>query len=206
MSNFVQTYYRISEWIMRFAYLNVLWLLFTVLGLGIFGLLPATVAMFSVVRKWVYHEEDIKMFSLFRKIYIYEFFRVNLLGAILFVIGYLLSIELHILRSTEEVMYFIASFGVVGLFIFYFTTILYFFPVFVHFNLRKRDYIKWPFLIGLTHPVLTLVLFIGISLLLYIIYITVPAMLLFFGGSIPSYLVMLGVAQTFSKFEKTEMN
>ncbi|MGY0702716.1 DUF624 domain-containing protein [Bacillus subtilis] len=44
---------RFCEWIMRFAYTNLLWLFFTLLGLGVFGIMPATAALFAVMRKWI---------------------------------------------------------------------------------------------------------------------------------------------------------
>lgn len=201
MNNLVHGYYRFAEKAMHFCYLNILWLVFTLLGLGVFGIMPATAAMFSVVRKWVNHEDDVKIFTVFWKSYKKEFIRANLLGLILFAIGYVLSIELHILRSQDHIAYYIASFGVLALILFYAVILIYFFPIFVHFNLRVIDYLKWPFVIGIVHPVLTFILIVGIGLLLYIVFSTIPALLIFFGGSITAYLLMLGISQTFSKYE-----
>src|SRR5699024_11830385 len=139
---------------MHFCYLNILWLVFTRLGLGVFGIMPATAAMFSVVRKWVNHEDDVKIFTVFWKSYKKEFIRANLLGLILFAIGYVLSIELHILRSQDHIAYYNASFGVLALILFYAVILTYFFPIFVHYNLRVIDYFKWQCLIRIVQPVL----------------------------------------------------
>src|SRR5690625_1995366 len=57
--------YRICEVITKFAYVNILWFVFTLLSLIIFGFMPATVALFSVTRKWVMGDMDVPVFSTF---------------------------------------------------------------------------------------------------------------------------------------------
>lgn len=203
MNGFVQVYYRVSEWIMRLAYVNMLWVIFTLLGLGVLGIMPATAGMFSVIRKWVLQKDDIKVFPTFWKTYKKEFFKTNLLGIVFFSIGYIFSIELHILRSSDQLMHMTASFVVILLIIFLVIILLYFFPIYVHFNLRIIDYIKWSFIIGIIHPILTIVLIIGLSLIFYAAYSTIPALLIFFGGSVPAYLMMSSISKTFDKFEET---
>lgn len=49
--------YAFCTWISRLALLNVLFLIFTFLGLGLFGLGPAIFAMAAVLRKWLRDEE-----------------------------------------------------------------------------------------------------------------------------------------------------
>lgn len=202
MTSFVQGYYRVSESIMRFAYVNLLWFVFTFLGLGIFGFMPATTAMFAVLRKWNRHEDDIRILPLFWATYKKDFVRSNVIGVFLFGTGYFLTIALHILRSSDLTMYYLASYGVVALMLLYSIVIIYFFPIFVHFNLKVSDYIKWPFIIGIIHPILTVVLIGGLGILLYATYSVMPALLLFFGGSVPAYLLMKGVSQTFARYEQ----
>ncbi len=43
--------YRICEWVMRLAYVNLLWIGIFWLGLVVFGFFPSSAAMFAVVRK-----------------------------------------------------------------------------------------------------------------------------------------------------------
>lgn len=204
MSGFVAGYYRFAVWITRFAYLNMLWVLFSLAGLLFFGVLPATTAMFAVVRKWVDGETDIPIFQTFWEVYRNEFIKINLLGYAILIIGYLLTIEFQILRSQEHIAYLIASFGVVGLFIIYFIILLYIFPIFVHFKLKPFEYIKWAFVIGIGHPFLTLFLFGVMIAIVYFTFITIPALLFFFGGSLSAYILMWGASQTFPKYERRE--
>lgn len=83
MQGFMRGFYSISEWVLRFAYVNVLWISFNLLGLIVFGFFPATIAMFTVVRKWVLKETDISVFNTFWFAYKKEFFKGNFLGFII---------------------------------------------------------------------------------------------------------------------------
>ena len=57
-------FYRAAEWISRLFLLNILWVVFTIVGLGIFGFGPATAAMFAIVRKWIITpQEDFPLFK-----------------------------------------------------------------------------------------------------------------------------------------------
>lgn len=204
MHGFVSGYYKFATWATRLAYLNILWVFFTIIGLAIFGLMPATAAMFAVVRKWVMGEPDIPIFKTFWNSYRKEFLPANGLGLILFLIGYFLVIQFNILFFQKSIVYKMASFGIVALFILYTIVITYLFPIFVHFNLKMIDYLKWPFIIGIIHPILTVLMIVGISAITYIIFMTIPALLFFFGGSTIAYLLMLGASQTFKKYEAQE--
>lgn len=201
MSGFIQGYYQFSVWVTRLAYLNLLWILFSLLGLILFGLMPATVAMFAVVRKWNMGEKDIAIFPLFWKTYKKEFIKANGLGLILLGIGYLLSVEFQIISTQTSLGYLIGRFTILAIGLLYIIILLYFFPIFVHFKLKTIHYLKWPFIIGIIHPVLTLFLFVCIGLLHYITFITFPALLFLFGASITAFIIMWGASQTFSKYE-----
>ncbi|WHX26132.1 YesL family protein [Virgibacillus halodenitrificans] len=202
MDRLAMGFYHISEWIVRIAYINFLWIGFTVAGLGVFGIMPATVAMFAVIRKWRNETNDISVFPIFWKIYKKEFFKANGFGIVFFGIGYLLTMEYQILRSMEQVSYFIASFAVLGLFLILAITLIYFFPVFVHFNLKNMQYMKWPFIIGIIHPILTVFLMVGVAFLNYAAFMFIPGVLFFFGGSVSAYIIWWGVSLTFSKYEQ----
>ena len=201
MSGFINGYYTFSVWITRLAYLNFLWVIFTLLGLGLFGIMPATVAMFAVVRKWNMGEKDIAIFKLFWQTYRQEFVKANVFGLILFGLGYILSIEFQIISTQTSLTYLIVRFSILAIALLYVIILLYFFPIFVHFNLRTLHYLKWPFIIGVIHPILTVFLFISIGLLHYVTFITVPALLFFFGASVTAFIIMWGVSKTFSKYE-----
>src|SRR5699024_3155641 len=183
MSGFISGYYQFSIWTMRLAYLNVCWVVFTLLGLGIFGFMPATTAMFAIVRKWHNGETDIPVFSTFWETYRTEFLKTNAIGLVLLVVGYVLIVELHILSAQESMVYYIVSFLFItslSIFLFIFT---FFFFIFIHFNLKTIDYLKCSFIIGIFHPIF-IVCMLGFIWCAYsLIWLSLPALFFFFGGS-----------------------
>jgi uncharacterized membrane protein YesL len=201
---FIESYYDLCVWITKFAYLNILWFLFTFIGLGIFGIMPATAAMFAVVRKWASGEKEIRVYRVFLKIYRQEFLKSNLVGYTVLLIGYGLFMELQILRAQESLFYSIVSFGVLGLFLMYFIMAIYLFPIFVHFQLRTFQYIKWAFIIGATHPILTITLAGGLGIIHFIIFSKLPALFLVFGMSSSAFILMWGALKVFPKIETKE--
>src|SRR5699024_9005025 len=98
--------YKLCEWIMRLAYVNILWIVFTAAGLIIFGFFPATGSMFTVIRKWIRKEYDIPVFRLFWSTYRSEFVRLNGIGFIFFVIGIVLYIDFRYF-FTQSGMFFL---------------------------------------------------------------------------------------------------
>lgn len=202
MQGFINGYYTMCVWITRFVYLNLLWILFTLLGIGIFGFFPSTAAMFSVVRKWIMGEPDVPIFKTFWKSYRKDFIKSNILGLLMLFAGYFLYIELQILRSQESFIYFVASLMIIATFILYLITFVYLFPLFVHFDIKTIQYLKWSLIIGVFHPILTIVLGVGIYIIHYATFMFAPALLFLFGGSVTAYLIMRGAYLTFSKYEE----
>lgn len=203
MDGIVKGYYKFALWITRFAYINFLWVLFTLLGLGIFGLMPATAGLFAVVRKWVYKEDDIPILGTFWKTFRKEFIKINLLGWLLLFVGYLLITQLRILWIQGSMPYFIASFGVIALGIVYMIVLLYTFPIFSHFEISIFENIRWSFIIGVVHIILTIFFVIVLSAIYYITLNTIPILLFIFGGSVTAYILMWGASKTFHKYEPT---
>lgn len=204
MTGFIAGYYNFCLWITRFLYVHFLWIGFTILGLGVLGVMPATAAMFAVVRKWVQGAADRPIFPLFWKTYKQEFLRSNMLGGILFLIGYGLFIQYQILRSQEEAVYYVASFAILALTVLFIVILLYFFPVFSHFKLSNIQYLLWPFMIGFLHPVLTIVLFTAVAGIYYLVFISMPGLLFLMGGSVAAFILTWGGQLTFARFECRE--
>jgi len=193
--------YMITELVMQFAYLQLLWIAFTLMGLGLLGIFPSTAAMFSVVRKWIMGEEDVPVFKTFWQTYKTEFVRVNGLGLILSAIGWLLYVDYHFFtfgQSMGSSLLKILTLLIIYLFI---TTCIYFFPIFVHFRYSVFDYFKYSFLYSVSTPLKTAGIFI-ISYIIYFLLMKVPVLFLFFSGSVISYMWMWYVYQTILKTQK----
>src|SRR6185437_12055344 len=167
MEGFAGRFLRICEIISKLAYANILWIFFTVLGLGIFGFMPATVALFTVTRKWVMGDRDIPLFKTFWTTYRKEFFKSTLFGLVLFVIGYIIYIDLAFSPTGGLFTLLRAGLFICG--ISYVILLLYIFPIYVHYDWKKRLYIKYALLLGISYPHYTFLMVIGIGALYYLL-------------------------------------
>jgi uncharacterized membrane protein YesL len=181
--------YSICEWITRLAYVNILWGLFTLVGAIILGVAPATVALFTVVRKWLlFSDKDVPIFKTFFNTYKKEFLRANKIGLFIGVVAYILYIDFLYIVNIGEAFQLIFSFFLFVILVFYFITLLYIFPVYVHYELRFFQYIKYSFFIGMANPLMTFTMFLG-SALLTVLFIYIPGLIPFF--SISSFAIVL---------------
>src|SRR5690625_1086500 len=150
--------YTFLNLIYRLAIINLLWLCFTVIGLILFGFFPATVAMFTVIRKEVL-KEDMQIFQTFWSTYKQEFLKSNLLGLILVVIGYILYIDIVFLKYISGAIQ-ILYIPVLIMCIVYILMLLYIFPVYVHYHVTIAQVIKNAFLMMVLYPIITFLMII----------------------------------------------
>lgn len=193
---------QVCEVISRMAYVNLLWIFFTIIGLGVFGFMPATVALFTVIRKWIMGDKDIPVFKTFWEAYRKEFFKSNLFGLVLFVIGYIIYIDLLLLPTGG--MYMLLRAAIFSCGILFAIVLLYIFPIYVHYDWNRRTHIKYALLIGASHPHFTLLILIGIAILYYV-SVTIPGLIPFFSISILAYIVMWTSYQVIKKMEETQV-
>ncbi|GGE49301.1 hypothetical protein GCM10011391_30160 [Pullulanibacillus camelliae] len=193
--------YRLCDWIMKFAYVNLLWLLFTIVGLGLFGIVPATASLFSVVRKWVMGETDVPVFKTFWKNYRTYFIKVNIMGLIYFIIGLVLYFDIAFFRHHTGTGATVLLVVLLMITVLYLITLMYFFPTFAHFDLSYGRYFKYTLLFGISSPVSTFIMVAGI-VANYFLMNLIPGLLPFFGISGMSFVIMWAAYRTFTKIEQ----
>ncbi|MBM7570361.1 YesL family protein [Aquibacillus albus] len=196
-------FYRISEWIMRLAYVNILWITFTLMGLILFGFSPATVALFSVTRKWIQGSTDIPVFKTFWKTYKQEFIKSNILGLILAVIGYVLYLDFQLVVQTPNSLLQLAYFPVMLIILIYLLMLLYVFPVFVHYEVNILHLLKNALLFTLMRPFNTITMAIGV-IAVYFLMSVLPGLIPFFGISLLAYVLMWSSYLAFTKLERKQ--
>ncbi|MFC0560892.1 YesL family protein [Halalkalibacter alkalisediminis] len=191
------------EWLMRLAFLNILWVLFTVLGFGIFGWAPATAAMFSVLRNRFFAEEEFSTIHMFRTVYKEEFVKSNVIG--LFMVGgswslyYSLSTLIY-LQSSVMILFGTIFFIFAILF---FIVCLFIFPVFSHYQTTFRNYFRYSLMLGLSHLHICLLMVVGLGIT-YILFTSFPGLMLFYGISLPVTCVVVLSLKVFIKLEEKE--
>lgn len=193
--------YQICIWIMRLIYVNILWIAFTILGLFVLGIAPATTALFAVTRKWLMGEKEIDIFPTFWESYRNEFVTSNILLGILLVVGVVLYIDYRILVDLEGQIYTILLVGLLGLGLIYIFIFLFIFPVLAHYKLKTFQYLRQTFLIVISNPFRMLLTTVSIVLLMFILY-KVPGLIPFYAGSFMSMMIMYVATTIFKKIDK----
>nr|WP_263324413.1 YesL family protein [Neobacillus sp. Marseille-Q6967] len=193
--------YALTEWITRFAYVNLLWVGFSLMGLVLFGISPATVAMFTVIRKWIMGESDIPVFGTFWDTFKKEFLRSNGLGIVLALLAGIIYIDLYFMKignslQLTHIPLYLIIFAII-------MTVLYIFPVYVHYNVTVVQLFKNSFFIMLVNPVSNIMILIGFVAAIFVMKF-LPALLFFFGGSISAGIIMAACYLAFQKIEKKQ--
>lgn len=192
--------YKLSTWIMRMAIVNILWISFTIIGFGVLGFFPATVAMFTIVRHWIRGDSDIPIYSTFWNTYKQNFLKSNILGIIFVIGGVVIFWDLLFFRDIGGSMGFVLFFLSIVLALFYLMTTFILIPVIVHYDIKTFENIKYAFIISSSYPLQAI--YIGLSIYA-IFYVTTwfPILFIFFSGSFLSLVIM---RFAYTAFEKTE--
>lgn len=181
--------YRFSQIIMTIAYLNFLWVLFTLLGGIILGIHPSTVALFSSLKIWREKSIEEVNFKMYKEYYKREFKRSNILGVfvnILVILSIYNGVIVYINRShihpALTVCYMVSIVLLAVL-------LIYIYPVYVLFNKKITDTFTYSLIIGMANPFTTLLILVLVFLLSVAIYST-SGLPIFFGVSATSYVIV----------------
>lgn len=170
---------RIFEWITKLACANLLWLMFVMLGLGIFGFMPATSAMFAVARKWMHGETDIRLLPTFWHAYKSEFMRANLIGLGCVIIGAILVFDILFFQTSDHLFYQMSLGVMIMLCLIYCLVLVYIFPLLAHYDLKIVQLAKHAFIIGICHPFTSLLMLLTTAVIGMLTFIFPPLIFLF---------------------------
>ncbi|ALP38423.1 MULTISPECIES: YesL family protein [Paenibacillus] len=197
MVRFVENMNKWCMRLLRLVYLNLLWTVATILGLGFIGVGPATVAMLSILRQWIRGNEEVAIFSTFVRYFRESFKEAAIIGAIYSLVGYVLYVDIVNVSS-----WYVRVVTLIGAFL-YLISLAYIFPLLAHYDWKGiKLKIRMSVVIGFSYLQYTLVLFVAIVALFTLILGLYPGILTFAGASIIGYLVMWMTHQVFSKIER----
>ena len=204
MAKLAGMFYSFSVWVMKLAYLNLLWMVFVCCGFVIFGLFPATAATFSICRSWALKEYDIGIFNQFYSVYKKEFIKSNKTGFILVIVCLILYIDIRILQETSISLIkpFVLIFYAAGCL--FLLSIPYVFPVLIHYETNALRIIKSSLLLMLVHPLYTITIIASIFCVSFLMMLF-PGLIPFLGVSILSFVIMLISHQVFVKNEAKKL-
>ena len=186
-------FYRISEWIMRLAVINVLWIVFSIpffyillatlltpdatntlliqsailLGcIAPFTLIPATAAMFAVARKWVMGDEDVPLFKTFIRTY-RENYRQSMVGSLIFlVLGGVFVVNYRFYISQNNGLSVLA-FVFLAFSIVMIAAFFNFMSILVHYEMKMLQMVKNAFIVTLGQPFMSISMIVTNALIFY---------------------------------------
>ncbi|WP_078432971.1 YesL family protein [Metabacillus halosaccharovorans] len=181
--------------ILQLVYLNILWIAFTLLGLVLAGIGPATLALYTVIRQWIRGNSDIPIFSTFWKAYRSSFKEASVIGMIYLVIGWILYVDLLYVQS-----FYLRALVIFVSFI-YVVSLCYVFPIMVHYDWKSTIVkIKCSVLFGISYLQYTLIMLLSLAFIYFILFMNSGALVVF-GVSIGNYVIMWMTNQVFIKVE-----
>jgi uncharacterized membrane protein YesL len=214
-------FYRISEWIMRLAVINVLWLVcsipfaFFAWGLVLsqdvnqiysaliamavvapFSLFPATAAMFAVARKWVMGESDVALFKTYFRGY-KENYKQSMLGGIIYTILLaIMVVDFIVYREQLNLL----SYIFIAFLLLLMVSLFNFFSMLVHYHMKTFQLLKNAVLITIGKPFRSLSTAIMSGAVMY--FSTRFTFLIpFFMGSIIAYLAFWNFNLIYQKLQ-----
>lgn len=186
--SFINGIYNISAKIYKLMLLNFFWVLFVLRGLVIFGLYPATAALFSVLRQ-LDKNNDEKLYPLFKKYFHQEFKLSNAIGLPSLILVYVLLVSYRYLSAGIILAHPTAQYAILLALLAIIVHTTYLFPIISHYNFQKnRDYVKLPLLFGLGYIGHTIVIFCLMALSYYT-FLQWSILIPFIGVSVNCYIV-----------------
>lgn len=197
----MKMFQHVTEWILRLIWTNLLWIGFTLLGLVVFGIMPATVALFTVTRRWTRKELNFSIWQVFKDTYFQEWKDSNKIGIVFWLIGFVLIVDLRFALHVEGFYSLFLYFFFVFLFLIFIMTLIFFFPIYVHYTFSIKDYIKQSFIYSIVSIKETILILLGLFFIAFLIYRT-PGFIPFITGVLPAYWIMNVCMNKFKDLEK----
>lgn len=183
--NIVNSLDRLFTWITRLVVLNLLWIFYTIIGLVVGGIFPATLSVLKIFRKWIIGEEEVPLWSTFRQEYRRDFIKSNIIGWILTLAGMILFMNYLVIKSTENISVLIpVAFYI--LIILYINVLIWSFPQLAHYNGEIKVFLKNAIILGFGKLHYTIAIIIYLFIVMYI-SLSFPGILPFFTVSIGAF-------------------
>ncbi|WP_062320547.1 YesL family protein [Halolactibacillus sp. JCM 19043] len=135
-SNWAETMMSVLDKLVKLIYINTLWVLFTLLGGIVFGIMPATAAMNQLIRQMIRNEEIAHVFKAYAYEFKQAFVSANCIGLIFGVVGLFLYLDFNFLIRINHPAATALLVGVSALTLVYIGMLLQFFHSFLGLSYR----------------------------------------------------------------------
>lgn len=180
--------------------LNILWILFTLRGGIIFGVIPATLTVFGCIRNRLRNQYEGKVYVEFKEGY-HDIFKESLPITMGFVVLALVVFFETALINGAGQQDFILQLVLKATRMLLVMTGIFLFPVYVHFDLHGSKIWLQPFLFLFINPLQAIVTVI-MACVVSLLYMTNPLLVLFLGLSLPAYFLMGMMLKRFDRLQE----
>ena len=189
-----------SEWIMHLVLLQIYWIIGTLMGGVILGIIPSSIALFSSIRKLF---RDSLEFNL-KTYFIHEYktnFKFSLLLNVWYMLVLLISfIYIEYLTATRNSWLAYTHIPLYVILFFLALLSIYLIPVYVHYEIRLVHLLPTTATILLTGIKWILPLILSL-ITIALIFIRFSITIIFFGISLPAFIVFYFTYRAFSDFD-----
>lgn len=222
-SGFSGILYSLTEWIMRFSVINILWFLINIpIAIILFSLymhgftfesviywvpllilmpllfVPSTVGLFATTRDWVMKKEQHSLTKAYFSHIKMSYKKSFLAGIILTIIWFIWIMDFYFFYNESDL--FRIVFLIVGLLLFVYTW--NFFSLSAHYEMTNKELLKNTFFVTIGSPLLSFFILISNLLLVYLSMTKLLFLFPFFTGSISAFLSFSAFYRFFLKVEK----
>ncbi|MBT2726138.1 DUF624 domain-containing protein [Bacillus sp. ISL-75] len=191
-------FHSLSTWISNLAYINILWLTFTLLGGVLLGIFPATIAMFFIIKRMFLEKSDFSIIKEFTILYKKEFKKSNLLFFPFILLAIIVAADIRFISSLDFAfnslvvkLFYVLLFLLAMIF-------LYSLVVYIYGARGKKEIFKSSLYILFNNPMTNLYILTGL-LLLHFLTLKVAGLSVLFSGSVFSLIVLMIVQKTAKK-------
>ncbi|QKS72833.1 DUF624 domain-containing protein [Paenalkalicoccus suaedae] len=193
----LEAFFRI---IARFAYLNVLWLLGIVAGLGVVGFFPATQALLAISKRWVKNDYSFPVAKTFIKLYKQSIWRANATGFLILLVATILYVNYRVIQASGGLIPFPVVIAFIILVLLVGSVSIMLFPLGTYAQDSLKTNVKTAIIFAFGRFHITMLTALITWCMLYM-SLAIPTLFLFFSGSVGSFLIMWFIEQALHKSE-----
>lgn len=188
------------RWLTDMVYIQMLWIVYMLLGIVVAGFFPSTIAMYTVIRNYLFYDKKTLIGRQFKEAYKTNFKRANLFGYLSLTIYICLILYFRMSVNIGNQFAFVFVGLAFTLLVLYSIVSLYFFPVYVHFDLTFIEIYKHAILIAILSPVTTLTL-IALVIIFVLTFVRWMILVPIISIAILSYFIMYFALKAFNKLK-----
>lgn len=188
------------RWLADMVYIQILWTTYLLLGIVVAGFFPSTIAMYTVIRNYLFYDKKTLIGRQFKEAYKNNFKRANLFGYLSLTIYICLILYFRMSVNIANRFAFIFVGLAFTLLVLYSIVSLYFFPIYVHFDLNFIEIYKHAIVIAILSPMTTLTL-IALVIIFSLTFVRWMILVPIISIAILSYFIMYFALKAFNKLK-----